>query len=183
MAAALSSGIINNISKIITLNTTNNNHIESLELMENIFKTEIYSEKYSHIDQQFLMPALTLKKSSECISPQFVNSDRYANYRRSSSMFKFMSRINHYYSKKKYKINSVDLDFSLSIDSKFVDHALSTVEHRRIFLILLFIAKSVCFHSLLPDQKINIAKLIKHNFVFNPIVLAVENEGISSGVL
>ena len=59
MAAALSSGIINNISKIITLNTTNNNHIESLELMENIFKTEIYSEKYSHIDQQFLMPALT----------------------------------------------------------------------------------------------------------------------------
>ena len=75
------------------------------------------------------------------------------------------------------------LDFSLLVDSKSLYYFLSTEETRKMFVILLFAAKTVIFHSLSPDQKTCIVKLMKNNFSFNPSVVTVGNLNSSYGML
>lgn len=74
--------------------------------------------------------------------------------------------------------NPKNLKFILSIDSSGLEYGTSTKEHLLYFTSLLFTAKAVCFHSLLPDQKTKVIKLIKYNFRFNPIVMSI-GDGIS----
>ena len=76
------------------------------------------------------------------------------------------------------KLIKKEYNFSLSIDPQALDFALSSPYHRKVFSQLLFLAKSVCFHSLNPDQKINITKFLKNNFSFKPTVLAIGDTAI-----
>lgn len=66
-----------------------------------------------------------------------------------------------------------EMNFVMSIDSRALEYCMETSIHLKYLIFLLFTAKAVCFHSLLPDQKIKIVKLIKCNFRFNPLVLAI----------
>ena len=66
----------------------------------------------------------------------------------------------------------------MSIDPQTLDFALSSPSHREVFSRILFLAKSVCFYSLHPDQKIKVAKFLKNNFSFKPTVLAIGDTGI-----
>jgi phospholipid-transporting ATPase len=74
--------------------------------------------------------------------------------------------------------NPKNLRFILSVDSTGLEYGTSSKEHLKYFTSLLFTAKAVCFHSLLPDQKTKVVKLIKHNFRFSPTVMSV-GDGIS----
>ena len=74
--------------------------------------------------------------------------------------------------------NPKKLKFILSVDSTGLEYGTSSKEHLKYFTSLLFTAKAVCFHSLLPDQKTKVIKLIKHNFRFRPLVMSI-GDGIS----
>ncbi|CAG9312071.1 unnamed protein product [Blepharisma stoltei] len=65
------------------------------------------------------------------------------------------------------------IDFTLSVDRSALNFALSSEENRKYFAILLAAAKSVCFYSLLPEDKTKIAKFLRNNFSYNPTFLAI----------
>lgn len=73
--------------------------------------------------------------------------------------------------------------FVLSIDSESLEFALKSDESRRYFVALLFAAQSVFFHSLLPNQKRKIVKLLKNSFRFKPIIVAIGNGSDDIGML
>ena len=74
-------------------------------------------------------------------------------------------------------------DFAVCINSKFFQFALSSEEHRRYFVILLFAAKTVLFHSFSYDQKINIVKLLKQNFAFSPSIMSISLAQTNPGMM
>ncbi|OMJ95498.1 hypothetical protein SteCoe_1094 [Stentor coeruleus] len=75
------------------------------------------------------------------------------------------------------------LNFILSVDSNGLEFALSSSSHRKKFVSLLFAAKSVFFHSMSPDQKIKIVRLLKQNFAFHPTIMAIGDGNTNSGML
>ena len=76
------------------------------------------------------------------------------------------------------RLNKSEYNFSLLIGPQALDFALSSATHRKVFSQILFLAKSVCFHSLQPDQKVSITKFLKNNFSFKPTILAIGDTGI-----
>jgi phospholipid-translocating P-type ATPase (flippase) len=66
-----------------------------------------------------------------------------------------------------------NLNYSLSIDRGTLNVALNYPETRKLLIALLFCADSVIFHGLLPNDKASVAKLLKENLDFSPIVLAI----------
>lgn len=99
---------------------------------------------------------------------------------RRSSVHPLVSKLSMF--KKKTSLqgeyNPKNMKFVLSVDSTGLEYGTSSKEHLKNFTALLFTAKSVCFHSLLPDQKTKVVKLIKGNFRFSPLVMSV-GDGIS----
>ena len=67
--------------------------------------------------------------------------------------------------------NSVQ--YSLSIDRISFVTAMENDNARQLFCSLLFGASSVCFYGLLPLDKAKIVKLVKGNFKFQPVSLAI----------
>ena len=67
--------------------------------------------------------------------------------------------------------NSVQ--YVLSVDRVSFMTAMENDDARKLFCCLLFGASSVCFHGLLPLDKSKIVNLVKENFSFRPITLAV----------
>ncbi|OMJ91440.1 hypothetical protein SteCoe_6020 [Stentor coeruleus] len=67
--------------------------------------------------------------------------------------------------------NSVN--FSLSIDRQSFLTAMENDDARKLLCCLLFTANSVCFYGLLPLDKARIVKLVKENFAFRPVTMAV----------
>lgn len=71
------------------------------------------------------------------------------------------------------KFNPENLNYALSIDSQSLRTALQKSDTRRLLVCLLACAESVAFHSLLPHDKATVAKLLKENFDFSPLTLAI----------
>lgn len=71
------------------------------------------------------------------------------------------------------KFNPENLNYALSIDSQSLRIALVNVDTRRLLVCLLACADSVAFHSMLPHDKASVAKLLKENFQFSPLTLAI----------
>ncbi|CAG9320537.1 unnamed protein product [Blepharisma stoltei] len=65
------------------------------------------------------------------------------------------------------------IDFNLCVDRTALNFGLSSEENRKYFAILLAAARSVCFYSLLPEDKTKIAKFLRHNFSYSPTFLAI----------
>jgi class 3 adenylate cyclase len=82
-----------------------------------------------------------------------------------------------------FKPNLKSMNFSLVIDSEFLDFALSAEISRRLLSSLLLVSDSVCFYGLNPDQKRSLVKLLKKNFAHNPTVMAVGNVKCDLGML
>ncbi|CAG9320535.1 unnamed protein product [Blepharisma stoltei] len=64
-------------------------------------------------------------------------------------------------------------DFSLCVDRSGLEYGLQSEENRKYFAILLCAAKSVCFYSLLPEDKTKIAGFLRYNFSYSPLFLAI----------
>ncbi|CAG9312880.1 unnamed protein product [Blepharisma stoltei] len=65
------------------------------------------------------------------------------------------------------------VNFSVSLDRKSFEIALSDQDSRKLMACVLLAAKCVCFHDLLPKDKDNLVKLLKENLSFKPVVLAI----------
>ncbi|CAG9312636.1 unnamed protein product [Blepharisma stoltei] len=76
-----------------------------------------------------------------------------------------------------------DLSFVLSVDKKTLDLCLGNPSCRKLLVILLFTSQSACFHSLLPDDKTKVAKLLKQNFSFKPAFLAIGDSESDVGMI
>lgn len=79
--------------------------------------------------------------------------------------------------------NINDLNFVLSVDNKTLEYSLENSKCRQLLVTLLFTAQSTCFHSLLPDDKTKVAKLLKESFSFRPVFLAVGDSGSDVGMI
>ncbi|CAG9325761.1 unnamed protein product [Blepharisma stoltei] len=71
------------------------------------------------------------------------------------------------------KFNADTVYFVLSIDARGISYELSCEENRKLFCAMLSAAHCVCFHSLLPRDKRQIASLLRNNFSYNPTFLAI----------
>lgn len=69
--------------------------------------------------------------------------------------------------------NSDIIDYVLIIDGKCLDFALKSVDCLKCLTILLFLAKGVCSFNMLPNHKIALANILKHNFSFRPIFMGI----------
>lgn len=119
--------------------------------------------------------AMNLPRKKVRRSTLFVREDT-----RRSTVHPLVSKISLFHRKTSLKgeYNPKNLKFILSIDSIGLEYGTSSKEHLRYFTTLLFAARAICFHSLLPDQKTKVVKLIKYNFRFRPLVMSV-GDGIS----
>lgn len=73
--------------------------------------------------------------------------------------------------------------YNLFIDSNSLDLAIKSKENMKYLVVLLFCANSVCFTSLLPAHKTKVARILKHNFSFNPVFIAVGDSGSDAGMI
>ncbi|OMJ91182.1 hypothetical protein SteCoe_6354 [Stentor coeruleus] len=73
--------------------------------------------------------------------------------------------------------------FVLSVDSTGLEYGMSSEECRKLFISLLFAARCVCFHSLQSEHKTRVVRLLRNNFKFRPVVLAIGNGQCDAGML
>ncbi|CAG9328780.1 unnamed protein product [Blepharisma stoltei] len=79
--------------------------------------------------------------------------------------------------------NCNSIYFILSIDRSGLEYGLSTKENRKYFIALLCAAQVVTFHSLLPDDKTMVVKLLKENVSYKPMILAVGDGNSDIGMM
>ncbi|OMJ75673.1 hypothetical protein SteCoe_25143 [Stentor coeruleus] len=149
----------------------------------------------------YITKAKTILKDTESTRKELIPSERQHNEgrvlklnsnmrkrsdKRKASHHLLVSLSNLSDEKIEEDIKSYDpttLNFILSVDSNGLEFALSSSSHRKKFVSLLFAAKSVFFHSMSPDQKIKIVRLLKHNFSFHPTIMAIGDGNTNSGML
>lgn len=193
ITAALSSGIFPNNQEILKLE----NFISDIDCLN-------YLEKYL---KKYVFPGYVPEGVEEipgirCVASDFDireakgenekfkrNSHRHASYApanaRRSSVHPAISRLSLYkhLTQLQNEYNPTNLKFVLSIDSNGFEMCLETQIHLKYFIFLLFTAKAVCFHSLLPDQKAKVIKLMTTNFRFNPMILAIGDSMSDIGMI
>lgn len=177
--SAIASGIIQPTTKVLRL-VDNISELDCLNYLESYVKNYIFSkmpqEKEEKTPRKLKNP-IDLHSSDECIkSPEKLDSiPPQRKSRRRSSVHPILSQLSLYkhLSSLEREYNVRELNFVLSIDSKGLEYSLESQIHMKYFIYLLFTAKAVYFHSLLPDQKTKVVKLAKSNFKFKPLVLAL----------
>ena len=83
----------------------------------------------------------------------------------------------------KVEFNPNSVYFVLSIDKTGLEYGLSNDETTKLFISLLFAAHCVCFHSLQFEHKTRVIKLLKRNFRFKPVVLAIGDGPSDAGMI
>lgn len=73
--------------------------------------------------------------------------------------------------------NADIIDYVFVIDGKCLDMAMKSLDALRCLTILLFLAKSVCCFNMLPNHKIALSSILKYNFSFRPIFMAIGSWG------
>jgi len=67
--------------------------------------------------------------------------------------------------------------FAMSVDGESLTAMMRDKATRRLLLCLLYSAKSVCFHRLLPSHKRELTKLLKKGLYEHPITVAIGDDG------
>ena len=203
LTSSISAGIFKTENKILRL-VNFSSELDCMNILQNLVRENIFPEQFmdklsldedgsmsvpmaiseanipnlgsvfSALSVEDMMPvAIPRRKMRK--STLFVRDEQ-----RRATVHPLVSRLSMY--KKKASLegeyNPKNLKFILSVDSSGLEYGTSTKELLKYFTALLFTARAVCFHSLLPDQKTKVVKLIKQNFRFSPIVMTV-GDGIS----
>ena len=83
----------------------------------------------------------------------------------------------------KIRFNPNSVYFVLSVDKSGLDFGLSNEENRKLFVSLLFAAHCVVFHSLQSEDKTKVVRILKNNFRFKPVVLAISDGQCDAGMI
>ncbi|CAG9331911.1 unnamed protein product [Blepharisma stoltei] len=205
LCAGISSGLIEehmqiarimNITSEMECNRTMRHHIKQLiyhigESPENPNKSlgspkRQFTGEYNNISnrsEQIMM------RDELMISSPFIDSPRKRSFNipfQRRSIHPLMSEFADAVVLEDALKNSFDPDtvfYSLSIDRTGLQFALSSEENRRYLVALLFAAKSVIFSSITTDQKIKIIKLLKGNFEFKPVIMAIGDGSSDTGMI
>ena len=184
--SALSSGIFDSESKILRI-VNNTSELDCLNYLETYVKQHVFptfADEKQIENEVVIKPFIRTAKSEEITdnANQDIRkiAERRSSFlpvktRRRSSVHPFISRLSLYkhLTDLQGDFNPKLMNFVLSIDSKGFEYCMETQIHLKYFIVLLFTAKAVCFHSLFPDQKAKIIKLMRTNFRFSPLVLSV----------
>ena len=182
--AGIKSGLLGNTSIVKLTNIQTES--ESLQIMCQAIKKEIFNIRSFELKHK----VSESKESFDELNLNYLASESFSEPK--SQILVNKTRKNKFFDRKKrihpilinlanfqQRIQTMrDLDpnminFALSIDSSFLTYALASEEHKKQFVILLFAAKTVIFHSLFPDQKEIIINLLKQNFSFNPTIVSI----------
>ena len=83
----------------------------------------------------------------------------------------------------KIEFNPNSVYFVLSVDKTGLEFGLNNDGNKKLFVSLLFAAHCVCFHSLQFEHKIKVINLLKRNFRFKPVILAIGDGQSDAGML
>lgn len=83
----------------------------------------------------------------------------------------------------KIQFNPNSVYFVLSVDKSGLDYGLANEENSKLFVSLLFAAHCVCFHSLQSEDKTKVIRILKNNFRFKPVVLAISDGNCDAGMI
>ncbi|CAG9328261.1 unnamed protein product [Blepharisma stoltei] len=207
LKAGLKSALLEENGRIVKLNNLASEQACMEEMLENI-KSCIFQEDYSiSIPEN---PKLLISMDSMIQKPMEIRTEDLHHQSSEFQIIKKISDISYFKFKKprrdtnslrrkilplisepdlntsmlfKKSYNHNSVDFTLSVDSISLESAIKTKESRQCFVALLFAANAVFFHSILPNQKRKIVKLLKNNFDFKPTVLAVGDGTDDIGML
>ena len=198
--AALESGLISNDTKIIKLSCVESES-ECLNLMKSVIKNFLFCEspyllpekEGSEIENHSMMPEnINNRSTSDYILEADIIDEKYVSCslkkrRKKGRKLSQLLMVNFLEKKEDIfaisKLKSDSFNFALSVDSTFFQYALSSEEHRKCFVILLFAAKTVLFNSFSYDQKVNIVKLLKKNFSFTNSVMSISRDYANFGMM
>ena len=135
-------------------------------------------------DLPFVSDPQALVRRRSRVSPEIHpshNSDEYSTAASESLGYSMLNRLSKVDLKLYTKLNDIlaspfspaHLDYSIVIDRDTFQTALKYSECRRLLTCLLVCAKSVCFVGLMPMDKGNVARLLKGNVKFQPMVAAL----------
>ena len=199
ISTALSSGIISRENKILKLIDLTS-ELDCLNYLENYAQEYIFP-KFTPRKENYEPrhpPAIRLANSELDVSPAYSNDEVFQRIsqrratqqpvqrsKRRSSVHPFISKLSLYkhLTSMQGEFNPKDLNFVISVDSRGLEFCLETSINLKYFIFLLFTAKAVCFHSLLPDQKSKVVRLVKGNFRFNPLVLSIGDSMSDIGMI
>ena len=198
--AALESGLISNDTKIIKLSCVESES-ECLNLMKSVIKNFLFCEspyllpekEGSEIENHSMMPEnINNRSTSDYILEADIIDEKYVSCslkkrRKKGRKLSQLLMVNFLEKKEDIfaisKLKSDSFNFALSVDSTFFQYALSSEEHRKCFVILLFAAKTVLFTSFSYDQKINILKILKKNFSFSHSIMSISRGYTNPGMM
>lgn len=197
LTSSLASGVFDANNKVLKVSGFKS-ELDCLNYMESYLKKYVFPGFMPDIvdnDDQSLHSIMSEKEnqsprieveveSIRKISQKRMSYAPSAKIRRSSvhpaisklSLYKHLTELHGEY-------NPKNLKFVLSIDSKGFEMCLETHIHLKYFTFLLFTAKAVIFHSLLPDQKAKIINLMTCNFRFRPMIMAVGDSMSDTGMI
>jgi magnesium-transporting ATPase (P-type)/class 3 adenylate cyclase len=150
---------------------TEMNHIaQSLESEDGLKNEDTYNKENSKTFKLSRKQSYKYKKTKEAsLENSFIG------------LFSFFSKKSLIKSLK--PVEKEYINYSLSIDSISFDSAMSSYSHRKLFAILIFSAKAVCFHSMTPKRKVDLVKFLKSNLSSNPVVIVAANQISDPGML
>lgn len=186
ITSALSSGIIQSSNKILRLVNTISD-LECLNYLETYMKSHVFPQFNtdkeleeqvkgnmrvikSELDLNILPKEDVFKRTNQRRSTMTHKTEK-----RRSSVHPLISKLSLYkhLTSLQGEYDPRYLNFVLSIDSQTFEFCMETQIHLKYFMFLLFTAKGVCFHGLLPDQKTTVVRLLKHNLRFKPLVMSI----------
>ncbi|OMJ90724.1 hypothetical protein SteCoe_6900 [Stentor coeruleus] len=153
---------------------------EKVDLLE---KENSGTERWTgrHRPTELFKKIITFKGSPDASKGYGRSKSRLVSSARHATINPFISKLTFRPKKKTRLRNNYipnKINYVLSIDSSGLEYGCSSKQHSKYFISLIFAAKFVCFHSLYPDHKRRVVQLLKNNFSFNPLVLAI-GDGIS----
>lgn len=192
ISSALSSGIFPNSPRVLNISNFIS-ELDCLNYLEGCLKKYVFPEFHMENIENIPKVGSAVSCFDLPVAGEFDkfrrNTMRHVSYApnnvRRNSVHPAISRLSLYKHltelEGEYKPNN--LNFVLSVDSKGFEMCLETQIHVKYFIFLLFTAKAVCFHSLLPDQKTKVVRLMNSNFRFNPMILAVGDSMSDVGMI
>lgn len=151
---------------------------KSSETPKNCQKIDFFREKFRNLPSGEDFQT----KQSNIISQ--INS---SDFQRGKSIHPLVSKLTNIRQNSsngsQMKINSNPHKYSLFVDSMSLEVALRSEETMKKMVLLMFCANSVCFTSLLPSDKTKIAKLLRDNFSFHPVFIAIGDGSSDVGMI
>lgn len=192
ISTGLGSGIIDTTSEILRL--CNAESTEEIEfLLQDALKNKVFfADQYKLSSEIASIDGISQRddpeyQSSRSFYDKRRDSEKSLGLLRRTSLHPLLSRISNHKSLTNLCLNRAynpdGIDYSLVMDGDSLELALTTEDTLKLLALVLFLAKSVCFFNMKPNQKKILGSILKNCYKFNPVYMSiggVSDLGLSS---